>query len=388
MLLSSRRYGGPLSMLAHAEREAARCRAPSPAEAAGVAPRLGFESPALRRHVGGGLWQGPPVGVLTSLPLAAVPGIATRPQKDDPLRRVVAVLGPGKAVLRLARWKSCVEAPKGGAHARIAGASAQSRLLLGIDLCTTVGDSPYREVPVLARVRSRLSFANVTSVLALFVALGGTAYAVNTIGSADVIDNSLLSEDVKNETIASHDIRPNTIGSGRVADGSLGSQDIKDGSLTGADLGDVPVAGALSSPTGPFPWNEPLKMRTAARMFTPEPGNYTPFEIPGVGVLRANCYDDRTHYSFDFRNGTDHDVHAWMDEGDGDVAYQRLTKADRESYDDTIPSGIKTAHDTRGEAITLRIARYLSLTIWAFGKRELGEYHCTFAFQAIWAKNP
>ena len=87
-----------------------------------------------------------------------------------------------------------------------------------------------------ARVRSRLTFANVTSVLALFVALGGTAYAVNTIGSDDVIDNSLVSQDIKNETIRGGDIAPNTIGGGDVFDGAIASADVKNETLSGDDI--------------------------------------------------------------------------------------------------------------------------------------------------------
>jgi hypothetical protein len=89
---------------------------------------------------------------------------------------------------------------------------------------------------VLARVRSRLSYANVMSTIGCFVALGGTAYAVNTVGSDDVINNSLLSEDVQNGTLGGVDLRENTIGSARVVDDSLTSADIKDDTLTADDI--------------------------------------------------------------------------------------------------------------------------------------------------------
>ena len=42
--------------------------------------------------------------------------------------------------------------------------------------------------------------------LALFVALGGTAYAANTVGSDDIIDESIQSVDIKNQTITTKDI--------------------------------------------------------------------------------------------------------------------------------------------------------------------------------------
>ena len=44
----------------------------------------------------------------------------------------------------------------------------------------------------MARIRSHLSFANVVSVIALFVALGGaSAYAVSKIGANDIKTNAV-----------------------------------------------------------------------------------------------------------------------------------------------------------------------------------------------------
>jgi hypothetical protein len=94
---------------------------------------------------------------------------------------------------------------------------------------------------VLRKFRShRPTHATVVAYLALFVALGGTAYAAATIGSAQVIDNSLQSVDLKdNAGVKSSDVvNDTTIGGGLVgADvrpNSLSSADVKD--LTGADL--------------------------------------------------------------------------------------------------------------------------------------------------------
>jgi hypothetical protein len=89
---------------------------------------------------------------------------------------------------------------------------------------------------MLARVRSRLTYANVTATIALFVALGGTAYAAATIGSDDVIDNSLRSEDIKNETLRGGDLATNTIGSTRIIDDTLTADDIKNGTIGSSDI--------------------------------------------------------------------------------------------------------------------------------------------------------
>jgi hypothetical protein len=89
---------------------------------------------------------------------------------------------------------------------------------------------------------SRPSHTTVVAYLALFVALGGTAYAAATIGSGDVINDSLLSEDIKNDTIAGHDIRPSTIGSGRIADGTIIGSDIKQNTIGSLRIADNSVA--------------------------------------------------------------------------------------------------------------------------------------------------
>ena len=57
----------------------------------------------------------------------------------------------------------------------------------------------------------RPSTATVLSLLALFVALGGTGYAVNTVRSRDVVNNSLTSGDIRNNTIRSGDVRNGTL---------------------------------------------------------------------------------------------------------------------------------------------------------------------------------
>jgi hypothetical protein len=77
-----------------------------------------------------------------------------------------------------------------------------------------------------------LSYANVVATLALFIALGGTSYAVLRVGSADVVDNSLRSKDIRNGTIRSRDVnnrglrardlRRNTLGSAVVKESALG----------------------------------------------------------------------------------------------------------------------------------------------------------------------
>ena len=59
---------------------------------------------------------------------------------------------------------------------------------------------------MVSKILARLSYANVAATLALFFALGGTAYAAATIGSADIVNNSVRSADIHNHTLKSKDI--------------------------------------------------------------------------------------------------------------------------------------------------------------------------------------
>lgn len=83
-------------------------------------------------------------------------------------------------------------------------------------------------VPRLPRLpRPRLTYANLTSTVALVLALGtGTAYAANTITSADIVDG-----EVKNA-----DLAINAVHTGKIFNGGVWPQDVKPESLTGAQI--------------------------------------------------------------------------------------------------------------------------------------------------------
>src|SRR4051794_24173444 len=90
--------------------------------------------------------------------------------------------------------------------------------------------------------RSRLTFANVVSVLALFVAVGtGGAYAASTIGSADIVDESIQSVDIKNGEVKNADVGTNAVKSDEIGDGGVRNRDI----LTDAVTTDKIAAGGV-----------------------------------------------------------------------------------------------------------------------------------------------
>ena len=67
--------------------------------------------------------------------------------------------------------------------------------------------------------------------LALFVALGGSAYAAATIGPNDIKNNAVRSNHIKDGRVAKADLATNSVGTKKVTDGSLLKQDFKAGQL-------------------------------------------------------------------------------------------------------------------------------------------------------------
>ena len=84
---------------------------------------------------------------------------------------------------------------------------------------------------MLAKFRSRLTYANVMATVAVFVALGGTSYAVAT-GSID-------SRELKNNSVRSKDLRNNNVRSEDLRNGSLLATDFKAGQLPAGPRGDT-----------------------------------------------------------------------------------------------------------------------------------------------------
>jgi len=90
-------------------------------------------------------------------------------------------------------------------------------------------------------VRERLSFANVTSVLALFIALGGTSYAAvnltsNSVNKAHLRTNSVGKSEIRSSAVGRSEVGSQAIGASELRTSGVGSNDVRDESLALADL--------------------------------------------------------------------------------------------------------------------------------------------------------
>ncbi len=119
-------------------------------------------------------------------------------------------------------------------------------------------------------MRPKLSFANVASCLALFVALGSGAYAAtnlpkNSVGTKQLKKNAVAAAKVKNGAITAAKLADGSITGTKVKAGSLTAADIAGGSLTGANIDQSTLTSVRASnvfgvalnpsctPAAPFP---------------------------------------------------------------------------------------------------------------------------------------
>jgi hypothetical protein len=65
---------------------------------------------------------------------------------------------------------------------------------------------------MLTRIHRRLNYANVVATLALFIALGGSSYAVSKISGSQIRNNSIVGEKLKRNTIGGKRIKESSLG--------------------------------------------------------------------------------------------------------------------------------------------------------------------------------
>ena len=81
-------------------------------------------------------------------------------------------------------------------------------------------------------IRTRLTYANVMSTIAVFLVLGGgAAFAASQLGK-----NTVGTKQLKKNAVTAAKIKKGAVNSAKVVDGSLTGVDIADGSIGGADI--------------------------------------------------------------------------------------------------------------------------------------------------------
>jgi hypothetical protein len=186
---------------------------------------------------------------------------------------------------------------------------------------------------MLQRLRPRSAY-DLVALLALFIAVAtGGAYAANTIGSADVIDESLLSQDLKNGevknadigadamtssklangSVQNSDIGPDAVTTSKIKAGNVGTTDLAASAVTSAKVGDNSLTGddVAESSLGPVPQADTLD------------GFDWTFFLPANGTAAdSNLVDGRD--SSDFLGATDTATNADKLDGTDSKNFARL----------------------------------------------------------------
>jgi hypothetical protein len=93
------------------------------------------------------------------------------------------------------------------------------------------------------RIRKHLSYGNVVATAALFVALGGGAYAVSNVTSADIKNDTIRSADLRDrKAVKGSDVKRNALGGKEIAEQSLDAS--RFAPVTGTEPGGCDPEGA------------------------------------------------------------------------------------------------------------------------------------------------
>jgi hypothetical protein len=84
---------------------------------------------------------------------------------------------------------------------------------------------------MLGRLRRRATFANVTSTLALFVALGGSSYAAITLPS-----DSVGSDQIRTGAVGTSEVRTGGVGAGEIKTSAVRASEIKTGGVGASEI--------------------------------------------------------------------------------------------------------------------------------------------------------
>ncbi len=102
------------------------------------------------------------------------------------------------------------------------------------------------------RLRRHLSFANLISVLALFIALGASAYAAtqlkkNSVGPAQIRNAAVQTAKLKKGAVTSPKLADGVVTSAKLAENSVSGAKVQDGSLSGADINQSTLTGVKAA---------------------------------------------------------------------------------------------------------------------------------------------
>jgi hypothetical protein len=141
-------------------------------------------------------------------------------------------------------------------------------------------------------LRSRLTFANIVSFIALVFAVGGTsAYAANTVFSADIVDGEVKTADLGAASVTNAKLADNSVGTGKIIDGHISANDLGQGSVTSEKVVNNSLTGEdINESTLNLPSTAAGVTTNRIVTAVATPPNQALISLPGLGEVRfATC---------------------------------------------------------------------------------------------------
>jgi hypothetical protein len=90
----------------------------------------------------------------------------------------------------------------------------------------------------MSRIRRSLSFSNVVAVMALFFALGGSAYAVaaGKIDGSQIAASSIPGNRLEPKAVGTNQLKPSSIGNAQLKGNSIATKQLQSGAVTGGKI--------------------------------------------------------------------------------------------------------------------------------------------------------
>lgn len=101
-----------------------------------------------------------------------------------------------------------------------------------------------------SRIGKHFSSAHAIALLALFVAVGGTAYAATKIGTNQIRNGAVTAAKIKNNAIVPAKVKAKAIGTGKLADGAVTASKLAKGSVTPAKMTEYTNSGLVKLSKG------------------------------------------------------------------------------------------------------------------------------------------
>jgi len=154
----------------------------------------------------------------------------------------------------------------------------------------------------MQQLRSRITYANVMSTIAVFLLLGGaTAFAAsklgkNSVGTKQLKASSVTAAKLKRNSVTEKKVRNGAITTSKIKDGAIATAKIRDGAVTGAKvqtatLGTVPSAATFSGYSRRGIVRVPARATVGGIATTVAASPEVPLVSFGPFTIYAKCFD-------------------------------------------------------------------------------------------------